>query len=162
MGGIVSVNHTGFTVSDLQRTSSFFRDVLGFAISPTTRHSGPAVERMIGVPGAVIDIAFATCANHTIELICYVEPRSRRASDLRHCDTGFAHVAFEVGDIDRMAVAVQASGYRLFSEPQVVPAGPRKGGKNVYAQGPDGIVIELQQAVVRTRADQSATGVGDY
>jgi glyoxylase I family protein len=161
MGGIVGMNHTGFTVSDLQRASAFFRDVLGFAISPTTRHSGPAVERMIGVAGAVVDIAFATCGDHTIELIRYVEPRSRRASDLRHCDTGFAHVAFEVDDIDRMAEAVQASGYRLFSEPQVVSAGPRKGGKNVYAQGPDGIVIELQQAVTRSRAGQPTPGAGE-
>jgi glyoxylase I family protein len=162
MGGIVRMNHTGFTVSDLQRACAFFRDVLGFAISPTTHHSGPAVERMIGVAGAVVDIAFATCGDHTIELICYVEPRSSHTGDLRHCDTGFAHVAFEVNDIDSMAEAVQASGYRLFSEPQVVPAGPRKGGKNVYAQGPDGIVIELQQAVVRTRADQSAAGAGEH
>lgn len=162
MGGIVRTNHTGFTVSDLKRASSFFRDVLGFAISPTTRHSGPAVERMIGVPGAVIDIAFATCANHTIELICYVEQHSRRASDLRHCDTGFAHVAFEVDDIDNMAEAVLASGYRLFSEPQVVPAGPRKGGKNVYAQGPDGIVIELQQTPLHPRADRRATDAGEH
>lgn len=161
MGGIVRMNHTGFTVSDLQRTSAFFRDVLGFAISPTTRHSGPVVERMVGVPGAVVDIAFASCGDHTIELICYVEAHSHRASDLRHCDTGFAHVAFEVDDIDAMAEAVRASGYRLFSAPQVVPAGPRKGGKNVYAQGPDGIVIELQQAPLRIRADQSAIGAGE-
>ncbi len=149
-GSILRVNHTGFTVPNLERASAFLRDVLGFSISPTTRQSGPAVERMIGVPGAEIDIAFATCDDHTIELICYVTPRSTREHDLRHCDTGFAHVAFEVDDVERVAAAVRAAGYRLFSEPQVVPAGPRKGGRNVYAQGPDGIVIELQQTPAPT------------
>jgi catechol 2,3-dioxygenase-like lactoylglutathione lyase family enzyme len=143
--GILKMNHTGFTVQDLARASAFFRDVLGFTISPITRQSGPAVEHMVGVPGAEVDIAFATCGAHTIELICYVNPRSTREHDLRHCDVGYAHVAFEVEDIERMADAVRAAGYELFSQPQVIPAGPRKGGRNVYARGPDGIVVELQQ-----------------
>jgi len=145
-GGILRMNHTGFTVQHLERASAFFRDVLGFAISPTTRQRGPAVGRMIGVPGAELDIAFATCGEQTIELICYVTPRSSWEHDLRHCDVGYAHVAFEGEDIERVTEAVRAAGYQLFSDPQVVPAGPRKGGRNVYARGPDGIVIELQQA----------------
>jgi catechol 2,3-dioxygenase-like lactoylglutathione lyase family enzyme len=146
IAGILKVNHTGITVKDLARATAFFRDVLGFSISPTTRQSGPAVGRMIGVSGAEVDIAFAICGDHTVELICYVTPHEARDHDLRHCDIGYAHLAFEVESIERMAVAVRAAGYELFSEPQVVPAGPRKGGLNVYARGPDGIVIELQQA----------------
>lgn len=156
-GSIRRVNHTGFTVSDLGRVSAFLRDVLGFTISATTRQSGPAVERMVGVPGAELDIAFATHGDSTIELICYVQPRSGRARELHHCDTGFAHIAFEVEDIERTATTVRAAGYRLFSEPQVVPAGPRKGGRNVYAQGPDGIVIELQQAAAKPDLSKSGT-----
>ena len=147
--GILKVNHIGFTVKDLTRASAFFRDVLGFTVSLVTRQSGPAVGRMVGVPGAEVDIAFATCGDSTVELICYVTPRSTREHDLRHCDIGYAHVAFEVADIERTAEAVRSAGYELFSDPQVVPAGPRKGGRNVYARGPDGIVVELQQAPAR-------------
>jgi len=139
------MTHTGFTVSDLDRASAFFRDVLGFTIGPTTRQNGPVVGRMVGVPGAEVAIAFATSGDCTIELICYVTPRSDRTSNLRHCDTGFAHIAFQVDDIESMMQSVRAAGFRLYSEPQVVPAGPRKGGKNVYTQGPDGIVVELQE-----------------
>jgi glyoxylase I family protein len=143
--GIVNVTHTGFTVPDLARASAFFRDVLGFTISATTRHAGEAVDRMIGVPGAELEIAFATGGGFTIELIHYIRPKSERSFDRRHCDPGYAHIAFRIRDIDRMAAAISAAGYRLFSRPQVIEAGPRKGGKNVYAEGPDGIVIELQQ-----------------
>jgi catechol 2,3-dioxygenase-like lactoylglutathione lyase family enzyme len=152
------MNHTGFTVSDLARASAFFRDVLGFTVGAVTRQSSPAVGRMVGVPGAVVDIAFAKLGDSTIELICYVEPRSNRTSNLRHCDTGFAHIAFEVDDIESMMDSVRAAGYRLFSEPQVVPAGPRKGGKNIYAQGPDGIVVELQQAPPQAFAEYPKQG----
>jgi glyoxylase I family protein len=144
---ICRMTHTGFTVSDLGRAAAFFRDVLGFTISAPMRQSGPAVGKMVGVPGAEVDIAFATSGDSTIELICYVNPRSDRINDLQHCDTGFAHIAFLVDDIEKMMQSVRAAGFRLYSEePQVVPAGPRKGGKNVYTQGPDGIVVELQQA----------------
>jgi glyoxylase I family protein len=144
--GVRRMNHTGFTVPDLDRAASFFRGVLGFSISDSIRQTGPAVARMVGVPDAEVDIAFATLGDCTIELICYVTPRSDRINDMRHCDGGFAHIAFLVDDIASMQQALQAAGYRPFSEPQVVPAGPRKGSKNVYARGPDGIIIELQQA----------------
>ena len=154
VSSICRMTHTGFTVSDMDRAAAFFRDVLGFTITPTTRQSGPVVGRMVGVPGAEVDIAFATLGDSTIELICYVNPRSDRTNDLRHCDTGFAHIAFQVDDIERMMQSVRAAGYRLYSDPQVVPAGPRKGGKNVYTQGPDGIVVELQQAPPR---DETST-----
>ncbi len=103
------------------------------------------MERMIGVPGAELEIAFATGGGHTIERIHYIRPKSDRSFDRRHCDPGYAHIAFRVRDIERMVDAITAAGYGVFSRPQVVEAGPRKGGKIVYAQGPDGTVIELQQ-----------------
>ena len=41
---------------------------------------------------------------------------------------------------------MRAAGAVPFSDPQTVPAGPRKGGRNLYVRGPDNIVIEFQQA----------------
>jgi glyoxylase I family protein len=143
---ITKANHTGFTVSDLDQAAAFFRDVLGFAITPATRQAGPAVEKITGVPGAEIDIAFAVGAGYSIELLHFVHPVSQRRMDLQACDPGFAHVAFEVGNIEDIVDSVEAAGYRALSRPQTVPAGPRKGGKNVYVRGPDGIIIEFQQA----------------
>ena len=150
---ITRMNHTGFTFSDLDRAAAFFRDVLGFTISATTRQSGPAVERITGVAGAEVDIAFATGPGCTIELMRFLAPGSDRTFDLRPCDPGFAHIAFEVDDIDATLAAIEAAGFRSFSRPQIVPAGPRKGGKNIYTEGPDGIVVEFQQAPASTRAN---------
>jgi catechol 2,3-dioxygenase-like lactoylglutathione lyase family enzyme len=143
---VLRISHTGFTFSDIVKASAFFRDVLGFSITPPTRQAGLAVERMTGVPGAELDIAFATGGGHTIELIQYVAPVLPRTADKRPCDPGFAHIAFQVEDIDAVVTAINAAGFEAVSPPQIVPAGPRKGGKNVYTRGPDGIVIEFQQA----------------
>lgn len=143
---VLRVTHTGLTVNDMQRASRFFRDVLGFSVTEPMRQAGPAVGRMIGVPGAVLDIAFCTGGGHTIELLHYVSPPPQGDFDRQHNETGFAHIAFAVEDIDAAAAAVRAAGFELFGAPEVVPAGPRKGGKNLYARDVAGIVIELQQA----------------
>ncbi len=143
---IVRTTHTGFTVADLDKASAFFRDVLGFTVTAPTRHSGATTERMTGVPGAELEIAFATGGGHTIEMIRYVAPVVARTADKRPCEPGFAHVAFLVEDIDASVAAIEAAGYEAFSPPQTVTSGPRKGGKNVYIRGPEGIFIELQQS----------------
>ena len=63
----------------------------------------------------------------------------------RPCDTGFAHVAFDVDDIDSVVTAVSAAGVEPLSEPVVVNAGPNSGGKAVYTRDPDGVTIEFIQ-----------------
>lgn len=100
---------------------------------------------MTGVPGAELEIAFATGAGHTIEMIRYVAPAVTQSAQKRPCEPGFAHVAFLVDDIDASVAVIKAAGYEAFSPPQIVMSGPRKGGKNVYIRGPEGIFIELQQ-----------------
>lgn len=143
---ISKCNHTGLTVSDLDAAGAFFHDLLGFSLTEITRQSGDEVERMTGVSGAEIDILFACRSDCTIELMRYVKPEGLRKFHLRPCDTGFAHIAFEVADIDDIAAIMVDAGFLPVSKPQVVPSGPRKGGKNLYVRGPDNIVIEFQTA----------------
>ena len=148
MGGcpIVRANHTGFTVNDLNGAARFFRDVLGFRLTEPVLQTGAAVEQMTGVPGAEIEIIFAIRPDFTVELMRYHAPEGQRINTLRPCDTGFAHLAFEVKDLDEVMSLLREAGATPVGEPQVVPAGPRKGGRNLYVRGPDNIVIEFQQA----------------
>ena len=142
---VIRVNHTGITVSDLDRVSAFFRDTLGFTVTEPVKQSGDAVARMVGVPGASLRIAFCTGGGHTIELIEYVHPKPTADLRLPHNQTGFAHLAVLVENIDEAADALAGAGFELFGTPETVPAGPRKGGKNLYARHGAGLVIELQQ-----------------
>jgi catechol 2,3-dioxygenase-like lactoylglutathione lyase family enzyme len=146
LGRILRTNHTGFAVSDLKQAATFFRDLLGFTLSEPVRQSGEAVARLTGVVDAVIDIQFAYGYGCTVELQHYVNPDGKRPLALQPCDAGFAHIAFEVDDVEAIANKISAAGYAPISDPQVVPAGPRKGGKNLYVRGPDNIVIEFQVA----------------
>ena len=143
---ILATNHTSFTVADLEAPVAFFRDVLGFEISEPVIHRSAMVGRLTGVKGAEIAIVFVETPGHYIELIQYFEPTERHSSALRPCDPGFAHIAFQVDDIDAVTAASAAAGFTPLGPPQLVEAGPRKGGKNVYVRNTDSIVIEFQQA----------------
>lgn len=143
---ILQTNHTGLTVSDINRSIAFYRDVFGFEVTEVAHHTGKHVGLITGVPGAEILIAFVDLPGHRIELLQYLKPDERRLSDLRNCDTGASHIAFEVDNLDGVLDAIKAGGFEALAEPVTVHAGPRKGGKTVYTRDPDGVVLEFQQA----------------
>ena len=142
---ILATNHTSFTVSNLDQTIPFYTDVLGFELL----HRGPRdpdfTERVVGVPGAVIEVAYLQGPGHRLELIQYHAPKERLQLDSRPCDTGFAHIAFDVDDIDAVLSAAKQAGVEPIGPPQSLNAGPNKGGKVVYTRDPDGITVEFIQ-----------------
>jgi len=140
---VLSTGHTGITVSDLERSIRFYRDVLGFEVSPPVAVSGPFFEKVTGVPGCVIDVAFARGAGHIVELLCYREPHGRKTSTLRACDPGFWHLCFKVRDIEHVVRAIRAGGFEAVSEIQTAMDPPVTGLRVVYARDPDGVVLEL-------------------
>ena len=142
---ILATNHTSFTVSDLDRSVDFYVSVLGFELLNRSARDRSFTEKVVGVPGAQIEVAYVQAPGHRLELIQYIEPKDRGEVVSRPCDTGFAHVAFDVDDIDAVVAAVRAAGVEPLSEPVVINAGPNSGGKAVYTRDPDGVTIEFIQ-----------------
>ena len=137
-----STGHTGITVSDLDRSIRFYRDLLGCEVSPVVRAEGPLFEAVTGVPGCQIDIAFARVPGHVIELLCYRNPPGR-ASTLRACDPGFMHVCLKVADLERVVARVREVEFQPVGAIQRAAGGPVDGLKVVYVRDPDGVVLEL-------------------
>ncbi len=142
---ITATNHTSFTVSDLDRSIALFRDALGFELLNRSTRDPAFIEQVVGIEGADIEVAYLQAPGHRIELIQYHGPDGRRRVESRPCDTGFAHLAFDVDNIDAAVDASRAAGSTPLGEPVVVSAGPNKGGKVVYTRDPDGITIEFIQ-----------------
>jgi catechol 2,3-dioxygenase-like lactoylglutathione lyase family enzyme len=142
---VLSTGHTGITVSDLDRSIRFYRDVLGFEVSPPVQVSGAMFEKITGVAGCIIDIAFARGAGHIVELLCYRVPADRRTSTLRACDAGFWHLCFKVRDIEQVARNARAFGYEPLGDIQTATDPPVTGLRVVYVRDPDGVVLELIQ-----------------
>jgi catechol 2,3-dioxygenase-like lactoylglutathione lyase family enzyme len=140
---VSSIGHTGITVSDLDRSIHFYRDVLGLPVSEPVHCTGEMFEKVTGVPGAEIDISFVRAPGHVIELLCFRKPDDQVRSSLRSCDPGFWHLALKVSDLERVVAAVGRAGFQALSAVQGVREGPLNGLQVVYVRDPDGVVLEL-------------------
>ncbi len=85
---IVATDHTGFTVANIERSLTFWQDVLGFELSHRAHHTGDLASEVTGVPGAEISIAVLKGYGHKIELLEYHSPSDRKRVDLRPCKAG--------------------------------------------------------------------------
>jgi catechol 2,3-dioxygenase-like lactoylglutathione lyase family enzyme len=103
------------------------------------------VSRITGVEGADMMIAFLKAPGHTLELIEYRAPADKGRVSARPCDTGFAHVAFNVDDAEAAVAAAEPYGLKPISQPVTIDQGPNKGRKVVYLRDWDGVTIELIQ-----------------
>jgi catechol 2,3-dioxygenase-like lactoylglutathione lyase family enzyme len=143
---IVAADHTGITVSNLERSLAFWRDVLGFELSHTAHQKGEMAQEITGVQGAEIKLAVLKAPRgHKIELLEYLAPADRKRVSLRPCDVGSVHVALLVEDLDAVLAQIAASGWKAAGKPQTLTAGPNAGKRVVYVRDPDGITIEFMQ-----------------
>ena len=143
---ILRTNHTSFTVSNLDQSIAFFRDALGFEVTSKAPRNPDIVSRISGVEGADMMIAFVRGPGHSLELIQYLGPAEGRGKvSSRPCDVGFAHVAFDVDDIDAAIAACEPFEMRVIGEVATIDQGPNAGGRVAYLRDPDGVCIEFIQ-----------------
>jgi len=151
---IISADHTGITVSNLERSLAFWRDVLGFEFSHTAHQKGELAEEITGIQGAELKLAvLKTPSGHKIELLEYLAPADRKRTNFRPCDIGFVHVALLVQNLDVVLGRIAASGYKAAGKPQTLRRGPNAGKRVVYVSDPDGTTIEFMQVAGQGRKD---------
>src|SRR5712692_7086530 len=143
---ITAADHTGITVSNLERSLHFWQNVLGFEFSHRAHQSGEMAEEITGVQGAELKLAVVKApGGHKIELLEYLAPVDRKHVDLRPCDVGSVHVAFTVDNLDAVLSAMAASGWGAAGKPQTLRSGPNVGKRVIYVRDPDGTTIEFMQ-----------------
>jgi glyoxylase I family protein len=143
---IISADHTGITVSNLERSLAFWRDVLGFELSHTSHQKGELAEEITGVEGAEIKLAVLKApGGHKVELLEYLAPADRKRANPRPCDVGSVHVALLVEDLNAVLAQIAASGWEAAGTPQILKTGPNAGKRVVYVRDPDGTTIEFME-----------------
>ena len=117
--------HTRYRVSDLEKTVSFYRDVLG--LKEVRRHTSGRGSQLVffKAPGS----------EEEIELCKY------DASGPVVVGPDLTHLAFEVDNIEEFAKQTAAKGYPLSDGPH--PTG--SGGAIAFIDAPEGYEIELIQ-----------------
>ena len=117
--------HTRYRVSDLEKTASFYRDVLG--LQETRRHTSPRGSQLVffKAPGSDEEIE-----------ICKFD-----GSGPVQVGHDITHLAFEVDDIETFARHSAAKGYPLSDGPTATSSG----SVIAFIDAPEGYEIELIQ-----------------
>jgi catechol 2,3-dioxygenase-like lactoylglutathione lyase family enzyme len=144
---ILAADHTGITVSNLERSLAFWRDVLGFELSHTAHQTGELAREITGVAGAELKLAVLKApGGHKIELLEYLAPPDRKKHvNLHPCDVGHVHTALLVDDLNALLDKIAASGWRAAGKPQTLQSGPNAGKRVVYVRDPDATTIEFME-----------------
>ena len=143
---IIAADHTGITVSNLERSLEFWQNVLGFEFSHRAHQTSEMASEITGVAGAEIKLAVVKApGGHKIELLEYLAPPDRKHVNLRPCDVGSVHVALTVDKLDAILEKIAASGWKAAGKPQTLKTGPNAGKRVVYVRDPDGTTIEFMQ-----------------
>ena len=70
------MNHTGFVVSDMERSLVFYRDLLGLQEERNQILEGEFISELVGYPDARLHIVYLGMGDmrHSVELIQYLNP----------------------------------------------------------------------------------------
>ena len=154
-----ALHHTGYTVSDLDRSVAFYRDVMGLELLAQQEKQGGYLAAIVGYPDAHVRMAHlrAPASGHVLELFEYIAPKGETPERIEPRDVGTAHLCFLVDDLDAVYRLLVEAGVDTFvSPPVLVDTGINTGGYGIYLRDPDGIVLEIFQPPNRGGAGADA------
>lgn len=137
-------SHVGVCVSDLERSTAFYRDALGFR-ELFTVELGSEVAATMEIEGRFTS-RMLTRGDVRVELLHWIEPRARGERIRRPMNQfGMTHLCFRVENIDDLFDLAEQSGGRVHRETlSVIEGAGLDGGpvKTIYLSDPDGVRIE--------------------
>ncbi len=149
---LTDMHHVGLTVSDIEHSIVFYRDVLGMTlVRRRPKVDADYVGRQTGYADVALSVASFQVSpecRQTLEVVQYlnhegspIDPATNRA--------GISHLCLLVSDFHACHADLKAKGVEFKSEPVTITAGPNEGGLVIYLPDPDGYTIELFQPPAR-------------
>ncbi len=145
---VQSVASVGFTVSDMDRSVAFYRDVLTFKPVCDVEVDGPEYDRLWGVFGVRARAVKLQLGDQTLELTQFLAPPDARpipVPSYSH-DLWFQHFAIVVRDMETAWAQLRKHHVRQISpRPQTIPMSNHAaaGIKAIKFRDPDGHNLEL-------------------
>ncbi|MGE0212892.1 MAG: VOC family protein [Parvibaculaceae bacterium] len=147
---ITGCDHFGIQVRDIERATAFYEDALGLKRVARWSMSQPYLQRLVGYPGATLEIAMLAIPGSELFLeIAEYRNVKKTPIDPANANPGTAHFCLFCDDLDHLHARLAAKGVAFVSDVQTPVAGPNKGGRIVYMIDPDGVRVELVQSGYR-------------
>ena len=144
----VRFNHIGHCVRDLERSTRFYRDLLGFTVEREIRPPDDPSARLLGLdPPLGMTAVYLARDGFVLELLHYAAPGRTKPPRVRTMDEpGLTHLSVSVDDIDVVCEQVTGFGGEVVAGSHV--------GSAVFVRDPDGQLIELLPMTYRRYLDE--------
>jgi glyoxylase I family protein len=144
------IYHVGLTVSDLDRSIAFYRDILGLEFQGEIFMEGEETDKMFRKSNCKARVAYLNGSKAIetppVELIQFVDSEiHKEQSDL--FTTSISEVCFYTDDIDSVYNVLIENHVECLSEPQYFDFRANGFGESraFYFRDPDGIILEMMQ-----------------
>ena len=144
------IYHVGLTVSDLDRSVIFYRDILGLEFQGEILMVGEETDKMFHKKNCKARVAYLNGSKNMeappVELIQFVDDAVNNVqSDL--FTTSISELCFFTDDIDLVYKNLIENNIECLSEPQYFDFTAQGFGKSkaFYFKDPDGIILEMMQ-----------------
>ena len=150
MSRVTGIDHLGVTVSDVDRSLGFWRDLLGLEVTGRGIVEWEHLDRLVGLEATRIEwCELALPGGGKVELSRYHRPVGVPVAPGEENEPGRSHLSLLVDDLADMLASLRAAGVPSRSEEPVdIPIGAYAGGKAAYVFDPDGIELELIERTV--------------
>ena len=130
MNGFQDCQHVTISVSNINRSLAFYRDLLGF----------PVLGRLYYHNAVGLTIDFLEIGEgHILEIFSFSTPTQPAAWIANDLQTGLRHVRFRVNDVDATTARLKQAGVRFTLDPLDATGGVRI----AFFEDPDGNALEL-------------------
>ncbi len=145
---IKTIHHTAFTVSNLERSIAFYRDLLGMevlwdSVQAGVAYKGPICDQITSCPGTEQHLVYLGIGEGILELVEY-SPTGKQLDGHKASDIGASHICFKTDDIKALYEKLLVKGVIVHCPPQ------NRGELSVfYFRDPDGIILEAIEGKTR-------------
>ena len=146
------IYHVGLTVSDLDKSIDFYRDILGLKFQGEIFMEGKETDKLFCKKNCKARVAYLNGSTSVdappVELIQFVDEKIKKVqSDL--FTTSISELCFYTDNIEEVYERLVKNDVECLSEPQFFDFSSHGFGKSkaFYFKDPDGIVLEMMQTL---------------
>ncbi|MFP6870729.1 MAG: VOC family protein [Nitrospinota bacterium] len=151
------IHHSSRTVSNMERSLAFYRDLLGFQVVEDITSGEPGIQEASATPEGQLRIVMLEAGGSHVELIEFLKEKGKPYDNpVELNDVGSSHIAFEPEDMDQAYEYLLSKGVRFTSPPRVTWREPGRYWRATVFYDPDGFDLALFKSYQGEPAEMGA------